>query len=404
MNYNFCALAKIRRAAAILLVFALSLGIVFGTAGCSEPQKERFQKTYLDAFDTAISVVGYSDSEEAFTEMAETYVHNELMRYHRLYDIYTEYAGINNIKTINENAGIEPVAVDGDIIAMLEFARDMYYVTDGKVNIAMGSVLELWHDARNHGINYPDKAKLPDMAKLEAASAHCNIEDMIIDKEAGTVFLADSDMRLDVGAVAKGYATERIAQDLEAGGYTNIILNIGGNVRTIGTKADGMPWVVGIQNPDLMSSIAHIETIETDALSLATSGVYQRFYVVDGKNYHHIIDGDTLMPEDRYLSVSVLTEDSGLADALSTALFNMDYEEGKSFVEGLASSVSAERGLAAGLSENAPSRAGVTEAETDDEETEETGADSVIEVMWVMPDGEKRYTDGFEAYIVSETK
>ena len=175
-------------------------------------------------------------------------------------------------------------------------------------------------------------------------------------------------------------------------------------MRAIGAKADGMPWVVGIQNPDLTSRIAHIETIETDALSLATSGVYQRFYVVDGKNYHHIIDGDTLMPEDRYLSVSVLTEDSGLADALSTALFNMDYEEGKSFVEELARSVSAERGLAAGLSENAPSREGVTEAETDDAKAEEAGADSVIEVMWVMPDGEKRYTDGFEAYIVSETK
>ena len=82
----------------------------------------------------------------------------------------------------------------------------------------------------------------------------------------------------------------------------------------------------------------------------------------------------------------------------------MDYEEGKSFVEELARSVSAERGLAAGLSENAPSREGVTEAETDDAKAEEAGADSVIEVMWVMPDGEKRYTDGFEAYIVSETK
>ena len=82
----------------------------------------------------------------------------------------------------------------------------------------------------------------------------------------------------------------------------------------------------------------------------------------------------------------------------------MVYVEGKRFVAGVASSVAAVGGLAAGLSENAPSRAGVTEAETDDEETEETGADSVIEVMWVMPDGEKRYTDGFEAYIVSETK
>lgn len=372
MDVGICSMAKIKKAAAVLLLAVFVIGIAAGAAGCGEPEKERFQKTYLDAFDTALSVIGYSESKEAFDEMAETYVHEELMRYHRLYDIYTDYAGINNIKTINDNAGIAPVAVDPDIIDMLEFSRDMYYATDGKVNIAMGSVLEIWHNERNHGINYPDKSKLPDMDKLKAASEHCDIEDMIIDRDAGTVYLADPEMRLDVGAVAKGYATERVAQNLAGHGFDNIILNIGGNVRAIGAKADGSKWAVGIQNPDLESENAHIETIETDGLSLATSGVYQRYYTVDGKNYHHIIDGDTLMPEDRYLSVSVLTEDAGLADALSTALFNMDYEEGRHFAESFARSFA--------------------------EKPEEISA-AVIEVMWVMPDGEVRYTDGFTDYI-----
>ncbi|MCI8630887.1 MAG: FAD:protein FMN transferase [Firmicutes bacterium] len=375
MGYDICSMAKMRKTAAVLIAFVFILGIVLGAAGCGAAEKEKFQKTYLDAFDTAVSVIGYSESKEEFENMAETYVHKELTRYHRLYDIYTEYKGINNIRTVNKNAGISPVEVDDDIIAMLEFSRDMYYATDGKVNIAMGSVLEIWHEARNHGINYPDKAALPDIEELKKASEHCSIEDMVIDKVAGTVYLADAYMRLDVGAVAKGYATERIAQELEADGYTNIILNVGGNIRAIGAKADGSMWAVGIQNPDLASDTAHIETIETDYLSLATSGVYQRYYTVDGKNYHHIIDGITLMPEDRYLSVSVLTDNAGIADALSTALFNMDYADGRRFAEGFMQSADAA-------------------------DKDSLGKISVFEVMWVMPDGEKRYTDGFKEYIV----
>ncbi len=353
---------KLRAAALLLAVFLLAV-LASSLAGCTA-EKERYQKVYLDAFDTAITIVGYADSEEAFAEMAE-YVHGELIRYHRLYDIYTKYGTLNNLKTVNENAGAAPVAVDEDIMDLLEFSLKAYDISGGRVNIAMGSVLSIWHDYRNTGINYPDRAKVPTREELLAADEHSDISNMVLDRKNGTVFLADPDMSLDVGAVAKGYATEKIAQDLIAKGYDNIVLNVGGNVRAIGAKADKNAWVVGIQNPDLSSDTTHIETIEIEGLSLATSGVYQRYYVADGKNYHHIIDGETLMPENRYLSVSVLTEDAGLADALSTALFNMDFETGSAFAE----------------------------------EFSKGGEAGVFEVMWVLPDGSKRYSDGFEKYI-----
>ena len=170
------------------------------------------------------------------------------------------------------------------------------------------------------------------MEKLEEAAKHTDITKLVIDEESGTVTLADPLMKLDVGAIAKGYATECAARSLEEKGITGYVLNVGGNVRTIGTKPDGEPWTVGLENPDGQD---FLEYLALDGQSLVTSGSYQRYYYVDGKAYHHIIDPATLMPAEGYVSVSVICENSGLGDALSTALFCMPLEEGMTLVESL---------------------------------------------------------------------
>lgn len=351
-------MSKKKRILAAVLVLVLVLGSL---AACGGPKKERYMKTYIDAFDTAITFIAYSESEEDFNAAAEK-LHEELLRYHKLYNIYNEYEGINNIYTINKNAGNgEPVVVDPAIIDMLEMAVEYYEKSDGEINVAMGSVLKIWHNTRTHGIAFPEDAKLPKMERLIEANAHTDISKMIIDRENSTVYLEDPEMALDVGAIAKGYATEMVALMLEEDGWVNAALNVGGNIRSLGVKGDGSLWAVGIQNPDLSDTEnVSVELIEVERMSLATSGVYQRFYTVDGKNYHHIIDKDSLMPEDRYLSVSILTPHSGVADAVSTALFNMDIEEGKEFLKKL----------------------------------DDTYA------MWILPDMTKMYSEGFEDFIV----
>ena len=126
-----------------------------------------------------------------------------------------------------------------------------------------------------------------------------------------------------------------LAQKLWAmgGGY---VLDIGGNLRVVGTKKDGSGWVSGIRNPDTYAQNPYIYTLtlkENDAL--VTSGSYERYYTVDGVRYHHIINGETLMPENYYLSVSVKSTSSALSDALSTAIFNMPYDEAVAFIEGV---------------------------------------------------------------------
>ena len=121
---------------------------------------------------------------------------------------------------------------------------------------------------------------------------------------------------------------------MEAQGVDSLLMSIGGNLRSIGRKGDGTPWRAGVQNPDLSAKQQNLAVIDLTDASLVTSGSYQRYYTVDGQQYHHIIDPETLYPAEHHWAVSVWTADSGLADALSTALFVMSLDEGKALVEG----------------------------------------------------------------------
>ena len=343
----------------LLIVSILFVQMLTFSACDPKPKLTKYSNYYFDYFDTATTIIGYEENKEDFDAVCED-IKTLLNEYHRLFTNYNRYEGLNNLVTINdvEDGKHNVVNVDKKIIDMLIFAKEMYTKTNGKVNIAMGSVLKIWHIYRNDGLDDPMNAELPPMDKLQEAAKHTNIEDLIIDTENNTVFLADPEMSLDVGAVAKGYAAEKIAEYLEEKGITGYLLNLGGNVRTIGMASD-KKWNVGIENPDTENEEQpFIEYLRVAGESIVTSGSYQRFYVVNGENYHHIIDPLTLMPGTKYNSVSVITDDSGLGDAMSTALFLMDYEEGLKLVESIPN----------------------------------------IEAMWVMNDGEQKYSNGFKAY------
>lgn len=313
-----------KRMCAAAVLCALLCGCAAAPAG-EEGGQKRYEASFLTLFDTVTTMVGYADSEEAFTAQAQQ-IHDALLEYHQLYDIYNDYDGLNNLKTVNDNAGIAPVEVDAKILDMLEFSKELYEETGGRVNVAMGGVLSLWHDAREAGIEDPANAYLPDQDALEEAARHADWSNVVIDEEAGTVYLADPDMSLDVGAIAKGYAVERVCETAPAG----MLISVGGNVRATGPKPDGSPWVVGIENPD---GGDFLHTLYVEDSSVVTSGDYQRYYLVDGQRYHHIIDPDTLYPATRWRSVSILCEDSGIADGLSTALFTLSQEDGQKLLD-----------------------------------------------------------------------
>ena len=335
-----------------------SLLIILSLSSC-EKQKQKFSKNYIEYFDTVCTVVGYEFGEEDFNKTCE-FIESELAVYNQLYDIYKTYDGVNNIKTINKNAGTEPVKVDKKIIDLLNFSKEIYEKTNGTVNIAMGSVLKIWHNHREIGMSEPENATVPQNSDLLDADNHTDINNIVIDAENSTVFLKDSKMSLDVGAVAKGYATERIAQDLIAQGKTSYTLNFGGNIRTIGNKGDDTPWTAAVTNPDFTAENSTLMRVKLTDCVFVTSGSYQRFYEVDGVRYHHIINPETLYPENNFTSVSIYANDSGYADALSTSLFNLSLEEGKKLIANF------------------------------------EGA----QATWVTPSGEIHYTDGFKDIII----
>lgn len=324
-----------KRVLCLLLTVCLLCGAL---SACRKPdsvQLNKYSAYSFDYFDTATVITGYAESQEAFDGLADEAL-ALLGEYHRLYNIYLRYDGLANLCTINDlTDGTHPtVTVDQRIIDLLVYAREMYEQTGGMTNVAMGSVLKLWHDYRTIGMDDIVNATLPPMDKLQDAAQHTDITKMVIDEENNTVTLTDPQMRLDVGAIAKGYATEQVAQWLEEQGVSGWLLNVGGNVRAIGNKADGTPWTVGLENPE-DTSAEYLAYLNLTDEALVTSGSYQRYYIVDGKSYHHIIHPDTLMPAEGYLSVSVICPDSGLGDALSTALFCMSVAEGKTLVESL---------------------------------------------------------------------
>ena len=308
-----------------LLSLLLSALLLTGCTFPGTPAQQRYTATFLDVFDTVTTVIGFAESEEAFTQSAQA-IHDELLRYHRLFDIYGDYEGIVNLKAINENAGSEAIQVDADIIRLLKSCKEYYALTGGKVNAAMGSVLKLWHDARSDAYDNPLNAYLPQQDALKEAAKHTNFDDVILDEANSTVRIADPMLRLDVGAIAKGWATQRVAENAPKG----MLISVGGNVCATGPKPEDAPWVVGIENPD---GGDYLHTVYARKGCVVTSGDYQRTYPVDGKFYHHIIDPDTLFPSEYFRSVTIICDDSGLADALSTALFVMPLEEGLALAE-----------------------------------------------------------------------
>ncbi len=354
-----------KRSRACLMLLALLLLSACAAQGEKSPEEssvpqavEPVGKVYYAYFDTVSYVYDYAgDSAERFEDRSAEVSHI-LEDYHRLFDIYHEYSGVVNLCTLNKNAGGEALEVDPRLVEFLLYAKEMYTLTDGEMNVMLGAVLRLWHDCREAASEDPAGAAIPGEEALREAYGHTDIQLLEIDREHSTVRIADPAASIDVGALGKGYATERAAEFLERDGAEGYVLNIGGNIRCIGDRPDGSGWVTAIRDPD-NSAQDFACRIRIRDTACVTSGVYERYFTVKGQRYHHIIDRDTLQPAAYFASLTVITRDSALADALSTALFCMPWEEGMELAERIGG----------------------------------------VEVLWIFPDGEQRSTPGFAALV-----
>ncbi len=301
----------LKKAVVFPLIFLLAL-----LAGCEKQSAQSVQETYLDLFDTVTTLTVYAADEADVSRIVED-------RYARLNDVFDAYApheGIDGLYQLN-GAGGEWANVDPDLLNLILLCRSWRDIAP-ELDVTRGALFEIWRAFRD------GERDLPADEELSAAYAHGGWENVEIDEAGSRVRLLDPDMRIDLGAVAKGYSAGKLAEALEAAGYDSYIIDAGGNVVT-GAREN--PFVIGVTNP---RGDGLVLKLSMENMAAVTSGDYQRYRELDGVRYHHIIDTATLFPADHGIAqVTVISPDSAYADFLSTTIFLMDYDAGRAFAD-----------------------------------------------------------------------
>jgi thiamine biosynthesis lipoprotein len=239
-------------------------------------------------------------------------------------DITVNKAG-SQIDAVNEAAGKAPVAVGPDAIAIL--GKGLLYASesDGAFDPSVGPLVKLWHIGNdpNH-----ERDSLPSKSAIEAAKRLVGWKDVVLDPVARTIFLKRPGMSLDLGSATKGYAADLIADLLKSRGVKSGIVDLGGNILVIGAKPDGSPWRIGLQDPDKdRGEYMGIASLKDQ--TMVTSGIYERYFILDGVRYHHILDTKTGYPVRNGLtSVTVIADKSFDADGVTTMLFALGRDKG----------------------------------------------------------------------------
>lgn len=311
MNHSNSRRAFLRRAAAVVLAAALLLA---GCAAAEEPAPQQNSAVGF-YFDTVITLSAYCDQELLDEALARCeYYENTLSK-------TVEGSDVWNIN----HAGGQPVTVSDDTIALLETALRASELSDGAFDVTIAPVTALWDFTSGEAV-------LPDDADIQAALP---LVDYTQIKVEGNTVTLPAGMMIDLGGIAKGYIADELAAFLREQGVTSADLNLGGNVITIGRKPDGTAWRIGVQNPHGSRDESILILNLVDA-TVVTSGNYERYFELDGVRYHHILDPKTGYPVSNGLaSVSIITQSSMYADALSTACYVLGLEEGMALIEEL---------------------------------------------------------------------
>jgi thiamine biosynthesis lipoprotein len=236
--------------------------------------------------------------------------------------------GRGDLNRINAEAGIRPVAVQGELLEVLEEARRYAELSGGAFDPTIGPLVSLW------GIG-GETPRVPPEDEVQRALALVDWRDLVIDKAAGTAFLRRRGQALDLGAIAKGYAADQAAAVLSGRRVKRAIIDLGGNIFALGKRSGGESWRIGIQDP-LEERGAYLGILRVKNKSVVTSGVYERYFEEGGRRYHHILSTTDGYPvQNGLLAVTIAADRSIDADALSTACFALGLEKGLALVETL---------------------------------------------------------------------
>ena len=348
----------------LFVIFTLTLSTIL-LASCQEevtPELQRASNTFL-YFDSSVSVSIYipEDTESETLEDIFEGVDERLKTIHELSTRYDDVDDTVNIRTINENPGIMH-EVDPLLYEQIEMAIDYHALTNGYFDITLGPVLDLWSE-RMETCNEGGECVLPDDDALQKANESVGIDKITMNDDTHEVSIEEG-MSLDLGGIAKGFGADKVTEYLKTFDVIDsFLVNAGtSNIEVYGThptRESGL-WNIALTDPERPNETAGLGAVQIESgTSVVTSGDYVRYYTVDDERYHHIIDPNTLYPADHYRSVSLIVENGTIGDILVTAAFLMEPEVSEAFIDDL-----------------------------DD-----------VEALWVMPDGSRAMTDGFEDYV-----
>jgi thiamine biosynthesis lipoprotein len=337
----------------------LVIVLVLALSGCTSPDTTQYSCTAVDGTvyyrcsttltevgasmngsEISVSFIAYVKKKSAFDPMVDL-VKSEYLRLNHIFDKYNNVSGVNNLKTVNDNAGIAPVVVDQALIDLLLIAKAWTTKSQGTFDVTLGSVLKIWHNYREAGQDLNTNGQLgliPSLTELQGAAPYTGWSFVEIDDTANTVYLTDARTSLDLGGISKGYATDLVAAKLKEAGLESGLLSFGGSSSVIiGSKPNSLNWNVAIRAPIRGNPYVELDNVYfPSSFTLSSSGDDQNYYQgTDNQYYHHIIDPKTFYPVNNGChSVTVFTtEDATIAEALSKTLFILPIEEAYAYLD-----------------------------------------------------------------------
>lgn len=301
-------------------VLFINILLLLALASCSSPREDEKLSVTGIYFDTVIQIDAWGVSTSVLEECKEI-----CENYERL---FSNKISASEVSLINASAG-NPVHVSRETIDLISLGLKYCELSGGKFDITIAPLSDLWNFTDN-----PEHV-IPDAAAIEEACSHIDYRNILINEKACTVTLQDPQAKIDLGGIAKGYIADQLKAYLKKEGVEHALINLGGNVLTLGTSYDGSPFRIGIQKPFDEQNVS-IDVVEINDRSVVSSGVYQRYFEKDGTLYHHILNPETGYPYDNnLLQATIITDSSADGDALSTCCFALGLEDGSALIESL---------------------------------------------------------------------
>ncbi len=307
---------KIKRIYSSVLLAVLGLSLF---TGCKRTPDQKAYESQLLYFDTVISLSFYSDKDgDAMMANCTKMIQD----FENTFSRTKEGSVLYNLNHRTENI----VEVPDDVALLISTGLDYYNVSGGKFDITVAPLSDLW-DFKSEDATVPDDAAIKAVLPSVDASA--------VSIDGNTVTFASDDTMIDLGALVKGYAADKVKEYLVSEGVTSGLLNFGGNVLTIGAKPDNSNWKIGIQKP-FSSHNEVADVAEVKDKTVVTSGIYERYFIQDNVIYHHILDPDTGYPvQGDIYGVTIITDSSLTGDALSTTCLLLNYEKARELIDSL---------------------------------------------------------------------